>query len=296
MVGRASAVPAQQLDTVTPRMSHSTETDRRKELARTLRELRAATGMSGMQAAKAARFSQAKISRLERGVNVPTLEDVRTLTDVYNAPRHIRRRLEELTDDVREEFRRVVLHRGAADFQRRVGQIEESSQHIRTFTATIVPGLLQTADYARAVFRSGDLAAADVDAAVAAWLSRQELLRESGRRFTLVTTEGALRWCAESPTVMAAQMDHIAAATSVTGVRVGIISWGTVARVFPLHSWDIYDHRTVIVGTTTATAILTNRQDIDAYDALFTELEEMAVYGDDARRLLAQIAHDYREA
>lgn len=274
-------------------MAPQAETSGRDELSRTLRELRTRAGLSGTKAAKAAGFSQAKISRLENGVNVPTPADVRTLADVYNVHATVRERLEDLAQDVREEFRRVVLHRGAVDFQRRVGRIEESSECIRTFCPSIVPGLLQTADYARAVFGSGKLAPSDVDAAVQARLARQELLQHDGRRFVLVMTEGALRWCAVSAELMTTQLEHISAASRLPNVRVGVIPAGTPAHVFPLHSWDMYDTRAVIVGTGTATAVLNNRQDIDTYRALFAELEELAVYDGGARDLLARISGDY---
>lgn len=275
-------------------MTDDTAGHGRDELSRTLRQLRTAAGLSGVAAGRAAGFSQAKISRLENGRNVPTPEDVATLAKVYRVPAPARRRLEDMARDVRMEFRRVVLHRGAVDFQQRIGRIEESSERIRTFTATVVPGLVQTADYARAVFSSGGLSTMEVDAAVAARLDRQRLLDEDGRRFTLVMTEGALRWCASSPSLMVEQAQHIVAVTRLPNVRVGVIPWGTPADVFPLHSWDIYDHRAVIVGIATATALLTNRQDIDAYDGLFRDLERLAVFGDGCRQLLSEIARDYQ--
>lgn len=275
-------------------MTSSDDAAGRDELSRMLRELRANAQMSGTQAAAAAGFSQAKISRIENGVNVPSPQDVSTLAGVYRASAGARRRLEALAEDVQEEFRRVVLHRGAADFQHRVGRIEESSAAIRTFTPTIVPGLLQTADYARAVFSSGNLSADDVEAAVAARLSRQGLLRQEGRRFVFVTAESSLRWCAGAAEIMLAQLEHVSAISQRPNVRLGVIPWGTPAQVFPLHSWDMYDQRAVIVGTATATAILTNHQDIKAYRVMFDKLARMAVYDEDARDLLVRIRSDYQ--
>ncbi|MDQ2707326.1 MAG: hypothetical protein M3Z25_06685 [Actinomycetota bacterium] len=64
----------------------------------------------------------------------------------------------------------------------------------------------------------------------------------------------------------------------------------------PLHSWEIYDERAVLAETTTATALLTDRPDINnAYLTLFTELEYLAGYDDDARQLLSPVASRYRE-
>lgn len=263
------------------------------ELSRTLRRLREEANLSGLAAGKAAGFSQAKVSRIENGVNVPTPKDVATLAEVYGAPAEVRQRLAQLAEDMRAGSRRVVLNRGGTEFQDRIARIEQASEHVRTFTPTVVPGLLQTADYARAIFSSGTLSPAEIDAAVANRMERQRLLGADGHRFTLLTTAGALSWCAGSPAVMAAQADHLAAPQPVN-VRFGIIPWGVPATVFPLHTWDIYDKRGVIIGLVSTTALLTNPQDVAAYDTLFSELERIAVYGDEARAELRRIAGEYR--
>lgn len=263
------------------------------ELAQTLRQLRQAAGLSGEAAGKAAGFSQAKISRMETGATVPTEKDVAVLAEVYRAPAEVWRRLAGLAADMRESNRRVVLNRGGTDFQARIARIEQASEHVRTFTPTVVPGLLQTAAYARAIFSSGTLSPAEVDAAVADRMERQQLLGAAGHRFTLLTTDGALGWCAGSPAVMAAQADRLAAAQP-TNVCVGVIPWGAPATVFPMHTWDIYDQRGVIVGLVSSTALLTNLQDVAAYDTMFTALERMAVFGAQARAVFEQIAEQYR--
>lgn len=74
----------------------------------------------------------------------------------------------------------------------------------------------------------------------------------------------------------------------------GIVPFGRPARVFPLHSWDLFDQRAVIVGTTTATAILTEPQDVAAYVELTDALERLAVYGQEAREILARVVGRYR--
>lgn len=61
------------------------------ELSRTLRQLREAANLSGLAAGKAAGFPQAKVSRIENGVKVPTPKDVATLAEVYGAAAEVRR-------------------------------------------------------------------------------------------------------------------------------------------------------------------------------------------------------------
>ena len=143
------------------------------------------------------------------------------------------------------------------------------------------------------MFSSGTLTSEEIDAAVAGRMQRQQLLGSDGHRFTLVTTEGAFGWCAGGPAVMAAQADRLAE-SQPRNVRVGVIPWGATATVFPMHTWDMYDRRGVIVGLVSSTALLTNPQDIAAYDEMFRRVEEMAVYDDEGRAVFERIAAEYR--
>ena len=271
----------------------------RDELSRLLRQLRKDAELSGVQAGKLAGISQSKISRFEAGIYVPSLEEIKTLARIYDAPGDTRRRLVELVADLQQETTpaRVVLSRGAASFQARVGRIERASQQIRTFSPTVVPGLLQTETYARAIFAAGDLLGAsvgDVDAVVRERLNRQEVLEEPGRSLTLLMSEGALCWQAHSPEVMIEQLERLAQLTKSPLVRVGVIPWTVPVRVFPLHGFDLYDRRAVMVGTETATALMTEPADVQAYDRLFVELEKLAVFGGTAAGVFAGQAEEYR--
>ncbi len=268
----------------------------RDELSRTLRQLRIDAGLSGIEAAQQAGLSQPTISRWERGLFVPSPEDVATLAGVYDASVAMRRRLVQMTEDLRAEFTsaRVVMHRGAGAAQRRIGRIEATSERVATFHPAMIPGLLQTEAYARAVFSQGITGAA-LDEAVTARLDRQTLLTEPGRHFDQVLPEGALRWHAHSPSVMLDQLDHIADVAKLPGVRIGVIPWTAPVRVFPMHGFDIYDQRAAIVGTWTATALLTDQHDVTRYLNLFQELQNLAAFGAAATEILARIANDYRE-
>lgn len=267
------------------------------ELSRTLLELRRAAGLSTRQVGGLTGFSQAKVSRVERGINVPTEADVVELADAYDAPDPIRRRLLVLARDVRAEHRPVVMARGKGRpglFQERLARIEAASHHIRAFAPTAVPGLLQTERYMREVVTARELSLDKVTEFVAGRQRRQRLLAEPGRQFTIVTTPGALDWRMGTEADMAEQVDHIAACTRLPTARVGIVPRGTRARRVVLNGWDIYDERAVSYGSAEATAILTERRDVDRYMEMFAMVEAMAVFGEQARELLTEIADCYR--
>lgn len=271
-------------------------TQGRDDLSATLRSLRKDAGLSGQKAAQQSGLSQSKISRFENGVLMPTADEVDALCRLYRARADTRRSLIRVARDIREESTsaRVVLQRGAWRLQQRIGRIEAASARIRSFNPSFMIGLLQTRPYIRAMF--DDVADDDeeLEQTVEARVERQELL-QTGREFTLLMTEGALRFNLGSDSVMREQLEHVEEATHLTNVHVGIISQTTPATIPPLHGFHIYDSRAVILGTLTATAVITDSRDVRDYEKHFTELEELASFGADARAVIHRVAHDFSE-
>lgn len=270
----------------------------RARLAHTLRDARTNAGLSGIEAGRRAGMSQSKISKIERQFLLPSIEDVQTLCRVYEMPADERDDLAALVAGLREESRtRVILARGVAEMQRRIGQLEGSSSLIRTYQPTMVIGLLQTPAYMRCVFGTTDsfeLSEQEVDDAVLAREARQRVLADPAKQFVLIMSEGALRWHAGSAQVMAEQVDAIQE-INLPNVRVGIIPWTAPVNLFPKHGFHLYDNDAVIVGTETATATITGAADIATYVELFEMLEKIAVFGDEAREHFARISEEYRE-
>ncbi|MFF5176622.1 Scr1 family TA system antitoxin-like transcriptional regulator [Micromonospora sp. NPDC000316] len=90
--------------------------------------------------------------------------------------------------------------------------IEEWLRLIRHFETVYVPGLLQTADYARRILTEmvelHNLDIADVDAAVASRMQRQHLLYDTSKRFEFLLAEPVLRWLLCPAEVMRGQLDR----------------------------------------------------------------------------------------
>jgi len=243
------------------------------------------------------------VSRFERGITVPTEKDVAALLDVYGASPNVKRRMLGLAQDVRATRRPLVMVRPQARrgpnvkpslFQARLGRIEAASEHVGTFSNTVVPGLLQTAEYAREMFLPRQLGEEETAAFVARRIARQELLDDETHRFTLIFAEGVLGWRAGTDANMATQVEKIAEATRRPNVRVGVIPWGARPNRFPMHAFELYDGRAVSYGTIDATAILTEPGDVSRYAELFSELAAVPVFYDEAREILARVADPYR--
>ena len=107
-------------------------------------------------------------------------------------------------------------------------------------------------------------------------------------------TEGALRWHAGSPQLMIEQLEAISLASKLPNVELGVIPYTTPVSIFPRHGFHLYDSDAAIVGTETGTATIIDTDDIARYEAMFAELERVAVTGEAAREVLSRVSDDYR--
>ena len=262
----------------------------RERLATALRDLRQSAGMTGVDVARRAGMSQPKISKLENGRLMPSVQDVQTLLGVYQARDPERERLLELVARLHAtiESNRTILSRGAARRQARLGELEQQATALRYFSPIVIPGLLQTAEYMRRVF-SLDLSGTELARTVAARQERQQILYDTTKTFTFVITEAALRWrfCPED--VMAAQASHIASLATLTNVEIGVIFLGAPVGDLPLHGYQIFDERLVSVELEHAVVTVADPRDIVIYLRLFAKMSEAAEFGQSARSRLAEI-------
>lgn len=264
-------------------------------LSASLRKLRKEAGLSGTEAARRASLSQAKISRTEIGKFMPTAQQVDALCRVYNAPSEQRKQLVGMARELAEGRigDRVVFERGGWLLQERVGRIEELAGTLRSVNPSgVMPGLLQTRDYARALF--GDtMTAEDLERTVDARLARQSLL-DTGREFQFVLTEGPLRFNIGGAAVMNALLSQIIDLSQKPNVHVGVIPSTTSTTVPAVNPFHLYDQRAVLVGTHTASALLTNEQDVSGYQQQYNELATFVTWDDDARSVIADITAEYQ--
>jgi transcriptional regulator with XRE-family HTH domain len=266
----------------------------RERLSRILRDLRAQAQLGGRDAASRAGFSQSKLSKIETGQLLPSLEDVRALCKAFGVAARERDEVLDLLRNLQDEVEsaRVILSRGAYRKQQEIQRIEEQTHHLRAFDLGAVIGLLQTPAYMRIVF-SRRLRSTDIERALEARAARQRALEDANRLFTFVLTEGALRWHLGPSEVMREQIEHIAATARRPNIRIGVIPWTTPAYVLPGHEFHLFDDHLALVGTQTATATIKDPRDVAVYAELFAELEGLAEFDDAAQQVLTRIAADY---
>lgn len=281
------------------------------ELAHTLRRLRTGRTPSTSQTAAArlagSGFSQSKVARLESGKLTPTPLDTARLARALGAQRAVLRRAIRLALTIAESQKelapvRVALTQRPSAIQRRIRHKERDARDVATFHASIVPGLLQTERYMRAMFRTkhpDDTAGADA-------FVRERLARQAERAelsATQIVTAGALSNAMDEPDVMIEQCEHIAELTRsrpawTIGVVPLVIPAGARTHV-PLNGIDLLDEDTLTIGTTAGNTQLSREDYPDQVDEHRDRLDRaraLAVYGVEARAELTRIADSYRRA
>lgn len=263
-----------------------------------LRELRTGAGMQGKQLAVRLGWHPSKVSRLERGRQTPTAEDLAAWAAATGSPavaEELASRLRGLETHYRSWRRQLAGgHRARQDLA-----ATETSQArvVRGLEVDVVPGLFQTAEYARHVFlRYAELqdTPRDTDDAVRARMRHQESLYEPGRRFRFLLWESALhvRICPEP--VLDAQLERLIGLSGLDTVDLAVIPLAARLRVTPAHGFWIYDERQVIVEMINAELWLDDPQNVALYLKTWEWLNESAVRGPQAHRLIARARQTLR--
>jgi transcriptional regulator with XRE-family HTH domain len=268
----------------------------REALGLWLSQLRRDAALNGKELAGRLGWHGSKVSRIELGKQTASKDDVIAWARVVGKPEAAG----ELTARVTALETHYVSHRrmlaqGDAGLQRAWAAHEESTSYLRVFEAALVPGLLQTADYALYVFSA--MAALkqlpdDTDVAIAARMERQRVLYDPGKRFHFVVTSGALRARTCPAEVMRGQLDRLMVATTMERVRLGIIPDHAQLLLPPMHGFWILDDRLVQTEVFAADLNLTDESEIRLHVEAFDRLASSAVYGGTARAVLALLALD----
>ncbi|MDI3408848.1 DUF5753 domain-containing protein [Streptomyces cavernicola] len=162
----------------------------------------------------------------------------------------------------------------------------------RHYLTGVVWGNLQTADYARAMFRACETifpVPGDIEAAVAKRVARGDLIGKDGREYHVVMRAPALktRFAGMDDDVVRGQLTRLSEALDLPGLRLGIIPDRADLKTFPGTSFSILlDGRQVQIETHSAIHIISDPDEIGVYERAHAGLAESAVYGDEARALI----------
>ena len=272
---------------------------RGRRLAVELMRRREASGLSREEAARRLEWSTSTIFRIETGRNRPQPGNVRVLLDLYGVTGAERDGLIQLAREARQpgwwhSFRDVLPN----PYEVYIG-LEGGAASIRNFEPVVVPGLLQTEEYARAMFKGGprELDRDDIERRVEVRLARQQILTRDDRpRLWAVIDEAVIHRLVGDPAVMRAQLDHLIDTAEQGKTTVQVVPYragahaGTTGPFVILDFPEATDPTVVYVETLAGDIYLEERSDVSRYTLAFDRLRAAALHPDDSVQLIEEAA------
>jgi transcriptional regulator with XRE-family HTH domain len=280
-------VPGQQSPTV-----------RRRRLALELRRFREAAHLTCEEVAEHLECSASKISRIETGRVSVSPRDVRDLLDLYGVPGGQRDGLIQLARDSRQKgwwhaYSDAIQPR----FATYIG-LESAASEIRIYEVALIPGLMQTQEYARAVIAAGSVGARReaVERAVAVLLARQPVLTgDDPPRLWTVLDEAALRRRVGGAGLMRLQLEHLLDLAGLPNVAIQVLPFGAGAhpamgRPFVILGFpERADSDVVYLEDLTSALYLEDADEVDRYNVFFNHLRATALSFGDSVSLIRSI-------
>ncbi|MFF3305923.1 helix-turn-helix domain-containing protein [Streptomyces sp. NPDC002952] len=274
---------------------------RRRKLGAELRALRTRAGLTSGEAARLVGWHQSKVSRIETGTSGAKPPDVRRLLDAYGVQNPGLRELliglagsEGGGRDHWWHAYRGVLPPAYRDFI----SLESQASTMRTLETSVVPGLLQTPEYARAVTRAAVKGLEDgkLNTLVEVRLARQDVLCSNPPlELSAVLDEAVLRRTVGGPAVMERQLERLLEAAHLPHVRLQVLPFATGAHIgitgpFVIFSFpNTSDLDVVVLDHMTSSLHLERKEDLQAYTEAFNTLRIHALSPEESVDYIAAI-------
>jgi transcriptional regulator with XRE-family HTH domain len=260
-----------------------------------LRRLREAANLSGEQVASALEWSQPKVSRIETGRTAFTVKDVALLLALYGVTDDVRAELLAATAEDTGEGAWIVRAGGFPRRQGSIASLEVVTKRIRQYQPLLVPGLLQTREYAEAVARAAG--ATNPGAIATARMQRQEILRaKNAPTLEVVLDARALLCRVGSVEVLRNQIDHLVSQAQNKVVRLNVIPLGAAYDVVSAIAFTIFNFRfkasppVVWIEAPAGDIYFSAPDDVEQHSELFSRLHDVALGIEESVSYLPQLA------
>jgi transcriptional regulator with XRE-family HTH domain len=281
---------------VSPR---SSPTARRRRLATALRQMREERNLNCTEAGKAVGWSESKISRIETGRIKIAQPDLELLLDLYEVTGETRAGLFTLA--------RQATHRGwwrsysdalPAWFENYVG-LENGAKSLFTYQNQLVPGLMQTEEYATALFAANQpaLSTDEVERQLAARATRQALLTAATPlQVWVILDEAVLRRQVGGKAIMRAQLHRLLEIAAMPNVTLQVMPFGEGAHASMGTSFELLqfpepgDTAIVYIEDHTSSQYLEAAPDIERYTLIFDHLRASALAPERSAEFVSQVA------
>nr|WP_248814031.1 helix-turn-helix transcriptional regulator [Frankia sp. AgPm24] len=274
----------------------------RRQLGRYLRDLRNQGRLTVRAAAGRLEWSEAKIWRIESGLTSLRSFDVEVMCRIYGAPTGLTEALMGLAKETKargwwHSYGDVIP--GWLDLY--IG-LEEAASRLWCYQSELVPGLLQTEEYARTLIRADDPDVDDeeIDRRVHVRMARQSLLTRATDppSLSVVLNESILHRSVGGPEVLAKQLERIADVNKLpnitikvmpfsAGLHAGVTSGPFVVLRFPeIGTGRAGEPPTVYVEGLTGALYLEKDHEVTQYEDSFSAMWELAAEKDESTKML----------
>jgi transcriptional regulator with XRE-family HTH domain len=255
----------------------------RRRIRALIRATRAQRGETITQMATALGWPSATLAAYESGAVVPPVGDLAALVSAYGGPdgQTVTAWSENAARPTLAERYRSALPPEFADFL----ECEEAAGSIRQFETNLIPGPLQTEDYARAIVRTYRADASDVtvEGCVSARMERSEWLREGHANAAMIMDESALRRRVGSETEHARQLEYLVEMSALPNVSIRVLSFGVGAYPAMRGSFEILEFADALESSVVflerpeRNAVLYDARSTSYYFDMFVQAEAIAV-------------------
>lgn len=272
---------------------------RRRELGARLRALRLEQGLTVDQVAELLLCSPSKVSRMETGQRGATQRDIRDLCKIYGVTQETQ--VASMMELAKEGKQQGWWQSYELDFATYVG-LEQAATWLCYYQSSIVPGLLQTPEYARAMHQGSvpaEFTPERADALIEVRLRRQQILtRDPPLRLEAIIDEAVLHRVVGGPGVMAAQLQHLVEVGNMPNVTLRAIPFGVGAHPAMDNMFNILEFgdvapRVVYVEGLMGWLFIEKERDVARYEQVLEHLREIALDPKETIDLISKIGAQY---
>lgn len=276
---------------------------RQRRVSAELRAWRIKRGMSCKEVAKALGWSESKVSRMETGERGLYADDVAAVLGLLRVPAEIRHELMSLVRSQNERNWHEIGGAPTSRLLRDLKHFESVATAIYNFEPLLLPGLVQTAEYARTLMRKASFTrtAQEIENMVAVRMNRQRVLDSvDPPRLSLIIEEMALRRTMDDAAMMIGQLQHLLAASARRHIGIQVLPFDAEAAIAmqgPLIILECPDQPTLCYedGRTTAT-FLEEEEFTGRARLAWKRLSAAAHSEEDSRQLIGEFANQLRGA